>query len=568
MPDEKGEWKDMIPEKQTAVQLVGPNELILNTEKPVHRPGPHQILAKVESVGLCFSDMKLLHAFKDHPRKGPIIDGIDPKVLEEIPSYVPDDLPTVPGHEAVVRIVAIGEGVTRYSVGERYLVQTDYRHLPTSGSKAAFGYNFEGALQQYVLMDERIITAPDGESFLIPVTDEPSASAVALVEPWACVEDSYVTRERQNIKPNGNVLIVCDEKVFDLNELFNRENMPRSIACVNVEERHLQDSLPKASNAQIKFLEDIPETLFDDIIYVGNDKEVIERLEKTNLAENGLMNIVTSNKKIGEHVMIDVGRIHYEGTRFVGTTSNKPAEAYRHIPTNGEIRKGDEVLIVGAAGPMGTMHTLRALSLSDKPSAVIAVDINNERMAMLEKVARPVAEKNNVPFMLYNSKEKGNYQGKANYIIFLPPAHSLLPPYINNLKQNGILNIFAGIRAGSYVPIDMDYYIENKLYMMGTSGSTIEDMKIVLQKVDDKVIDTNMSVAAISGMKGAIEGLRGVDSQRFHGKVIVYPQLTDLGLIELSELPKVMPDIAELLDNGAWSKAAEKALLRKFGQET
>ncbi|MGB9596791.1 MAG: alcohol dehydrogenase, partial [Candidatus Poribacteria bacterium] len=74
----------MIPEKQVAVQLVGPDKLILNTEKEVHKPGPHQILAKVESVGLCFSDMKLLHAFTEHPRKGPIIDGIDPKVLEEL----------------------------------------------------------------------------------------------------------------------------------------------------------------------------------------------------------------------------------------------------------------------------------------------------------------------------------------------------------------------------------------------------------------------------------------------------------------------------------------------------
>ncbi len=54
----------MIPEKQTAVQLVGPDKLVLNTEKSVPKPGPHQILAKVESVGLCFSDMKLLHAGK------------------------------------------------------------------------------------------------------------------------------------------------------------------------------------------------------------------------------------------------------------------------------------------------------------------------------------------------------------------------------------------------------------------------------------------------------------------------------------------------------------------------
>jgi hypothetical protein len=35
--------------------------------------------------------------------------------------------------------------------GDRRLVQTDYRWLKTAHSNAAFGYNFEGALQEYVL---------------------------------------------------------------------------------------------------------------------------------------------------------------------------------------------------------------------------------------------------------------------------------------------------------------------------------------------------------------------------------------------------------------------------------
>ncbi|MDQ1318258.1 MAG: L-sorbose 1-phosphate reductase, partial [Candidatus Poribacteria bacterium] len=68
----------------------------------------------------------------------------------------------------------------------------------------------------------------------------------------------------------------------------------------------------------------------------------------------------------------------------------------------------------------------------------------------------------------------------------------------------------------------------------------------------------------ISGMKGAIEGLKGVDTQRFHGKVIVYPQLTELGLIELDDLPKVMPDVADKLKDGVWTKESESALLKKF----
>ena len=150
-----------LPRTQYAVQLVGPDELVLNKSKEVVRPGRHQILCRVEAVGLCFSDLKLLKQFSSHVRKSRIVSGIDLDVLKEIPSYVPGQAPTVPGHEAVVRIAAVGPGVEDFEPGQRFLVQTDYRWLRTAGqSNAAFGYNIEGALQEYVLMDERVTQSP------------------------------------------------------------------------------------------------------------------------------------------------------------------------------------------------------------------------------------------------------------------------------------------------------------------------------------------------------------------------------------------------------------------------
>ncbi|MHC4546369.1 MAG: alcohol dehydrogenase catalytic domain-containing protein, partial [Planctomycetota bacterium] len=202
-----------LPETQYAVQLVGPDELVLNKSKEIFRPGRHQILCRVEVVGLCFSDLKLLKQFSSHVRKSGLVAGIDPEILKEIPSYVPGQKPTVPGHETVVRIEAVGPGVEDFKGGDRFLVQTDYRWLRTASSNGAFGYNFEGALQEYVLMDERVITSPEGESMLIPVSEELSASAIALVEPWACVEDAYVSGERTCIKTDGQMLVVADVKV-------------------------------------------------------------------------------------------------------------------------------------------------------------------------------------------------------------------------------------------------------------------------------------------------------------------------------------------------------------------
>ena len=203
-----------LPETQYAVQLVGPDRLVLNKSKGIYEPGKHQILCFVEAVGLCFSDLKLLKQFSSHARKSRIVSGINPEVLGEIPSYVPGEAPAVPGHEAVVRIAAIGEEVNDFEPGQRYLVQTDYRWLPTvAHSNAAFGYNFEGALQEYVLMDKRVTTSPQGESMLLPVGEEFSCSAIALVEPWACVEDAYASRERTGIKKDGQMLVVSDLEI-------------------------------------------------------------------------------------------------------------------------------------------------------------------------------------------------------------------------------------------------------------------------------------------------------------------------------------------------------------------
>ena len=173
-----------IPATQHAIQIVGADEFVLNPAKPVDEVGPHQMLLKVEACGICFSDTKLLHAFDAHPRKAEVIAGIAPEALAEIPDYRPGAQPTVPGHEPVGRIVKAGEKVTHFAVGDRVLVQADWKHLRTPKSNGAFGYNFEGALQEYVVIDERCAVSPSGEEFLIHVTDGRRRRPSGLIEPW------------------------------------------------------------------------------------------------------------------------------------------------------------------------------------------------------------------------------------------------------------------------------------------------------------------------------------------------------------------------------------------------
>jgi hypothetical protein len=88
-------------------------------------------------------------------------------------------------------------------------------------------------------------------------------------------------------------------------------------------------------------------------------------------------------------------------------------------------------------------------------------------------------------------------------------------------------------------------------------------MKIVLQKVQSGVLNTNASVDAISGMAGATDGIRAVEERTLAGKIIVYPCMHDTGLIPLDELEKHFPTVAAKLDDGQWTQEAEEELLRQ-----
>lgn len=553
-----------LPKTQYAVQLTGPSELKINTSKPVVAPGPTQVLGQIESVCLCFSDLKLLKQFSQHPRKSEVVSGLTPAVLKEISSYVPGDKPTVPGHETVVRIVAVGDKVKHHKVGERCLVQTDYRPFLTAGSNAAFGYNFEGALQEYVVMDERVIIDPaNGERFLIPAPENLSASAIALVEPWACVENSYVTPERQTIKAGGKLAVVVDgdHKMAGMAESMSPKGLPAEIVAVCAD--HCDKMLAtqfKVPVKRVNSVEDLANESFDDIVYFGKDKKIIELLNDK-LTTCGMINIVTAGGKIGALVSVGVGRVHYGMTRWIGTTSASAAESYKAIPPTGEIRKNDKICVTGAGGPMGQMHVIRDLCAGLPGVVMTAVDFDDVRLASLMEKAKPMAEANKAILTTLNPKTE-TLKGPFTYQVVMAPIGVLVSDAIKHSAPGSLINIFAGIPANVKHDLDLDLYIANRCFMFGTSGSTIRDMKIVLGKVVAGQLDTNSSVDAVCGMAGALEGLAAVENRTLAGKIVIYPALHELGLIPLNTLAQKLPTVAAKLNHGNWSAAAETELLK------
>lgn len=407
-------------------------------------------------------------------------------------------------------------------------------------------------------MDQRVITSPEGQSMLIPASERLSASAIALVEPWACVEDAYTGKERRCVKTDGQMLVVADTESESgtFSNFLERYGRPARITCVSKTKILTDLNITTVRAADISELED---GVFDDVIYFGSKAETVEAMF-AKIAASGLFNVVLCGGSFGRAVATPVGRFHYGNIRMVGTAGFDPAESMRHIPASGEIRKGDKINVIGAAGPMGTMHVIRNICQRVEGVSVFAGDIDDNRLAALGRTVTPLAEKNNVGFNPYNPVKSATAVG-FDYTVLMTPVPKLVADSVKTAADGGIINIFAGIPAEVTGQIDLDAYIEKHLYFIGTSGSTLDDMKTILAKVEADQLDTNLSVAAVCGLGSAAEAIKTVENHLIPGKIIVYPACKGLGLIKLKKIESLFPEVARALSNGLWNKKAEEALL-------
>ncbi len=295
------------------------------------------------------------------------------------------------------------------------------------------------------------------------------------------------------------------------------------------------------------------------MVYFGANAETVARLFPK-VGVRGLFNLVQCGARFGRPVLCQVGRVHYGGIRLIGTTGPDPAASMQTIPATAEIRPRNKINIVGAAGPMGTMHVLRDLCQGVPGVEVWAGDLSDERLAMLDKLAGPLARKHQLALRPYNpARQKLSEQ--FDYIVLMAPVPALVAQAVPAAAPGAIINIFAGIPATVTAELDLDAYIAKGLYFIGTSGSTLQDMKLVLAKVVARQLDTNLSVAAVAGLDGAIDGIRAVEKNLVPGKILVYPCCHGLKLTPLPELSGKLP-----LPDGLWNKQAEEALTAGAGR--
>jgi len=137
-----------------AVYLPG-NSTVEFKEVPIPEPGHGQVLLKTKASTICGSDIRAI--YREHTGKGP--EGYQDKIA---------------GHESAGQIVGCGTGLKRFKEGDRVAVyhisgcgvcmdcRQGYQISCTSEHRAAYGWQRDGGMAPYMLVDERD---------LIPLTD-------------------------------------------------------------------------------------------------------------------------------------------------------------------------------------------------------------------------------------------------------------------------------------------------------------------------------------------------------------------------------------------------------------
>ena len=149
----------------------------------VPRPGPGEALIKMRACGICAGDVT--------------------------PWYIKKKCPTVIGHEPTGQIVAVGEGVTRFGVGDRVFV---HHHAPCFACRQCRRQNYSmcttwrnsnlvpGGVAEYILVPRVNL---EGDTLLLP--PDLSFHEGALIEPVACVVRAF---HRARLGPGDRLAII------------------------------------------------------------------------------------------------------------------------------------------------------------------------------------------------------------------------------------------------------------------------------------------------------------------------------------------------------------------------
>ena len=561
---------------------------------PTPQPAPNELLVRIDAVGICFSDLKILR-----------LGGAHPKIARDLRTH-----PVVMGHEISCTIAQVGNSLKhRFHIGERYIVQAD---VYVNGRVQAVGYALDGGYSQYTIFGEPVLNG-DAGCYLLRCPDHLSYAEAALVEPWACVVASYRIQPRPTPQPKGKWLVLvphaprvryrCSwlEQLRDPSYSAGADSgvgktLPDAggVAVIVVDSRGnplADEFLHTAQQLGMHAvrLEVSGENLYEpallqrvrelhapdgftDILIFGTPTSALLETAIDSLTYGGALSFTCHHAM--PPVLVDVGRLHYDRLLLLGTTGWDITDAYRHTRSTA-LRGGERLLLFGAGGAMGQMQLFYALTRPEPPAQVVVVDRHPERLEPLRTLGTPLAQASGIDLQFYCNADAAPEAQRAHLralcphgfdqIMVLASAPDAVALTYPLLTDGGVLNLFAGIPKGQKVALDLTLLATRHMRVMGSSGSTMDDITECLRLVAEGALPARKVIGAIAGLNALPDALRAVQEHRYPGKIVIFPQLPDLPLLGLQELAMYLPEVYARLEDGRyWTKAAEIALETSF----
>ena len=363
-----------LPKEMRAAVLDGTGFSHLNVRKvPTPRPGPRQMLARVDAAGICTSLIKLIEQGPNHP----LLSGWD------ITSF-----PLILGDEGSVTLMEVGAELrAHYNPGERYVIQPAvdiapinhrerYRDGARGVNKVAVGYTLAGHLAEYVLVTEEILEA----GCLLPLPDSslPYAHA-ALSEPFSCVisaQDHHLHLTQENplgprgvikgLKAGGVTVIQGAGAMGRMHVALAMSYRPRAIVVADLVESRLEVVRrlfgPRAAELGIDLRTlnptkyDLREAVngltnyagADDVIVAVGARQVIADAQ-TLLARGSVLNLFGGLKKGEDTVGFETSMVHYKEVNITGSSGGSPWDVARTLDLMAahEIDAGDHIARIG-----------------------------------------------------------------------------------------------------------------------------------------------------------------------------------------------------------------------------
>jgi threonine dehydrogenase-like Zn-dependent dehydrogenase len=410
----------------------------------------------------------------------------------------------------------------------------------------------------------------------------------SLLEPWGCVMAAYTQRRRLTIKEGGVMWIVGqpgDLTPFTFSSGLEAPatviltDVPGSVrqAVLNTEATIVERNGLTPADYESLSKELTGGLGFDDIVVLNPTSAATVSQIARFIARRGTCNLV-GTKPLDGLVQIDLGRLHYDYTAYIGTNGTDIAASYGEERNRCELRGGGATVFIGAGGPMGQMHVQRALELPNGPKVVIATEISDDRLQTLNDMFKPLADKNGRKLFFFNPNsskqsfhdfvmEVTQNQGADDVVVSVPVA-SLMEEGDTVMKPDGMMVFFAGVPNGTMGALNLsNVYLSNAQYT-GTSGLTIDDQASVMQRRVAGTLSPGRSVAAIGGLETAAEALESVIEGKYPGKVVIFPQIHNLPLMGLKELKEHLPEVAAKLgEDLMWTNEAEEVLIEKLWEK-